>query len=511
MNYHQLITLNAYLNDREMITRNQIAKVLNLSFRQTTRKLKEWSENGIIEYDQGVGRGNGSKIKILIDIEQQFLNEFLTNIKNYTPIEINEILKLPLSETVRQIIVNTIHNEIYDEEKKKKLVYSDYIYHIPTLSKNGMIYDSNMQTIINNCCLRLFERGQNEYQSYLVKHYDITDQQATFYLYKNVYFSNGFLMTSRDVVDCLKSFLESKLGGLYKNIILEITSIDTFSFKITYIGQFEIVQFILSDLTASIYKIIDQKFYSVGPYYAEVKENKYIKLIRNPFFNAYHFEIDEVFLINDINMYINHYNLPNKITIGDYKKYRFLLAHPMTKLSKVTCELFREDINNILEDNVINEYRNKTKIKITFIENVDLKFGQIIKQLNNIGYEIEIEIIPAAEFFKMDISKLVTNYVYMTELLFAKMDIFDLFINSIAGDWFDKEFIEEKILNPFINTNNRKWDEVNAVVEKGFFENGTIIPLYSNTYEWVIANGYTVTEPMRYGNKDYSKFIQLRH
>lgn len=509
MKYHQLILFNDYLNNNAVVTRDGLKDLLKLSSRQITRKLKDWSDEGIIKYEMGVGRGNFSKIEVLFDVEQAFLNYFLSNFNQYTPSEINDILSWPLSPATDRIIRNYIHDEIYEELKPNKLIYTDYIYRIPDITNEASIYDSSLQLIVKNVGLRLFEKNGQSYESKIIKYYEVDRQLCMVYLYKNIYFSNGHILSAIDVVNILNQFLDKKLGGVYRKFIKEISMNSKYSFKIVYNSDFSLVQHIFSDLSATIYKLDHGNPISVGPYQVDAINNNYIVLKKNEYFTSYESELDEVYLINDFNRYFEQYNYKKKISTNDFFKYRFLMKNPNKTIDDSTINNIKVDIKNILSEQQVNKHKDSINISILFVENISVLMQKIIYKLIELNYNVQVEIVSIEEFLSLDIEMIHTDLIYMTELLEKNMSMFDLYTNSIASRWFDSKDIYRNVINKFINTDISEWNNINSKIEQSLVDDGNIIPISKNSYETMIAEDYNSIEEMRYGIKDFSKFIKI--
>lgn len=510
MNYIQLILFKDALSKTTNLSHKNLAQLFNLSSRHITRKLKDLEELGVIRYKVGLGRGNTSEIEFLIDIEEEFLKYFLTNISYFTPEELNEILELPLSSTTISIIRSSIHKELYEKNTKKKTVYIDYLHRIPNFDNEMSIKDVSLQTITNNVGLRLFEKKGAGYSSYLLKYYECNDQKCYMYLQKNVMFSNGSILVANDVVDCLNKYLKRKLSGAYKNFIKSVTVDGKFSFHFTYKGDFKIVQHILSDLGATIYKEFEGYRLSIGPYQVSEVNDNYVTLVKNKYFHQYSFDIDEVYLINNLEKYIENVNSLKKIDDPNHFNYHFLYKNPNITVDSKKAKKLLKDIKDYYLNNDAIQDEEAIQLSITFIDDIPSHIQSLLIYLKSKNYNIEMHILNINDFINISVDDIHTDYIYFSELLLRDTYIFDLFTNSFLSKWCDTSYISETIVKKFFEQSHDNWKSFNDVIKKEREEKGNLILLTQEENKLIIPQNYDITEEFEYGIKNFSKLIKIR-
>lgn len=506
MDFKYLLLLNYAIKNEEKLNRESISKILNLSNRHTIRKIKKWTDQGIINYVEGLGRGNISKIEFLKDIESEFLNYFFTNLNLFTSKEILEYLALPLSKVSLKLMNNALQSEIFSSSNSTPRVYVDYIYRIPHISDNIKLYDSNLQTIYNNISLRLFERQNTTFTSYIVSYFECVENKCTIYIYKDIQFSNGHILTAKDVVSSLNYFLDNKLKGLYRNYIFNLKVRSRYIFEFEYVGNFHMVQYILSELSAGIFKKIEGESLSVGPFFISEMNADYIVLKRNNYFSSYFFDIDLIYLINDMETYMKQKTYPNKVEMSTHCKYKFLMLSSKENFNDRMLEfiqdfyLYKEHKKLLFKDTAIS-------IKITVPATIPQALIDLQTAFEKYNYRIIFNVISMDDYINYDINLDDADFIYMSEVLDKNMTSYDAYNNSIVTEWdIPYNDVKELIEKYFFNTSD-DWKEISIRLEDEIIKNRWILPIDTTYHQWLLAEDYIFNSEMSYGVKNYSKFL----
>ena len=93
MDHYLLILWNSTLSGEVKV--KQIAEIIDLSMKQTRRKLHQWEEEGWLTFQSGKGRGgNASRLHWIKDVEVAYEKLFLAKIETYSIEEISKLLLL---------------------------------------------------------------------------------------------------------------------------------------------------------------------------------------------------------------------------------------------------------------------------------------------------------------------------------------------------------------------------------------------------------------------------------
>ncbi|MCL6574408.1 MAG: SgrR family transcriptional regulator, partial [Bacillus sp. (in: Bacteria)] len=71
---------------------NQLAQIINLSTKQTRRKLNQWQEEDWLTFKAGRGRGKASILQWKKDVELAYEQQFKSKIDNYSIEQMSKLL-----------------------------------------------------------------------------------------------------------------------------------------------------------------------------------------------------------------------------------------------------------------------------------------------------------------------------------------------------------------------------------------------------------------------------------
>lgn len=241
----------------------QLATILKISPKQLNRYLKLFQQHNWLIYKAGNGRGHLSKIQWHEDIEQIIVDKLKSNLSTMTMMDWEELFSFPNLKD--SLAVQFKH--LYQQNIKNNILYNERlivpIYHsIYTLQPN-QVNDVYSAALLSNVTNRLVEADTNgNIIPSLAHHWKVNDIKLRLYLRKNVAFHNGDLLTAHDVAWCLRQLLHLPLWQpIQEIIIVDMWTIDfIFSRSCTYVLH------LLTDIQASIYKIVDHIVFGTGSF-----------------------------------------------------------------------------------------------------------------------------------------------------------------------------------------------------------------------------------------------------
>ncbi|MGN7476442.1 SgrR family transcriptional regulator [Solibacillus silvestris] len=188
--------LKLSLLDSKQLSIKEIAKELNLSPKQTVRKLKQYEQQGVLTYIPGKGRGNKSVIKWHKNVKQ-IIKENSRNpqfrVKMFKQLEFEDLpeaffanlfsaLFLPYSGNRNALIVPVYNKEITVNPLK--------------------IRDTECAWIAMHLYSRLIDRNGNGDLAY---HWEQSGNHHAFYIRTNLVWHNGERMTMAQIVTSLEN------------------------------------------------------------------------------------------------------------------------------------------------------------------------------------------------------------------------------------------------------------------------------------------------------------------
>lgn len=241
----------------------QLATILKISPKQLNRYLKLFQQHNWLIYNAGNGRGHLSKIQWQGDIEQIIVDKLKSHLSTMTMMDWEELFAFP--NLTDSLAVKFKH--LYQQNIKNNILYNEHlivpIYHpIHTLQPN-QVNDVYSAALLSNLTNRLVEADANGIIiPSLAHHWKINGVTLRLYLRKNVAFHNGDLLTARDVAWCLRQLLHLPLW----QPIREITIVDMWTIDFIFSETCTYALHLLTDIQASIYKIVDNVVFGTGSF-----------------------------------------------------------------------------------------------------------------------------------------------------------------------------------------------------------------------------------------------------
>ena len=185
------------------IKQQELAEVLRLSAKQTTRYIQKWSTEGWLTFTPGLGRGNLSTLVWLKNVEAIF-EEQVTKMIVEESVELSsKYLGLDWSAESKQRLMSTFRSKFgYLQTTNDKLVIPK---RYPFLTMHPLeaadVRSANLVANIFNRLVAVDEQGMVLPE--LAHSWDVTSSKLRLYVKKDIRFHDGSILTAEDIVVCL--------------------------------------------------------------------------------------------------------------------------------------------------------------------------------------------------------------------------------------------------------------------------------------------------------------------
>jgi SgrR family transcriptional regulator len=258
-----------------------LAEILNLSAKQTRRKLSQWQEEGWLTFQAGRGRGNDSKLQWKKDVESAYEKQFISKLESYSIEQVSKLLLLNWSTETKQRLMTKFQSKFgFHQEGKDRLIiprfYRFLTYH-PI--KAADVHSANLVANIYNRVAVLEE--DNSITPELAHSWELTKTKLTLYLRKDVAFHDGSILRAEDVV---QSFIRMQKDIIYAELwkpVTKITSPASLVVELEFPNGCPYILPLLSMMTASIYKESNGQVIGTGSFY--MGENSEEKTVLHAF------------------------------------------------------------------------------------------------------------------------------------------------------------------------------------------------------------------------------------
>ncbi|TDL66683.1 ABC transporter substrate-binding protein [Rhodococcus qingshengii] len=245
----------------------ELAEILNLSAKQTRRKLSQWQEEGWLTFQAGRGRGNDSKLQWKKDVESAYEIHFISKLESYSIEQVSKLLLFNWSTETKQRLMTKFQSKFgFHQEGQDRLIiprfYRFLTYH-PL--KAADVHSANLVANIYNRVAALEE--DNTITPELAHSWELTKTKLTLYLRKDVAFHDGSILKAEDVV---QSFIRMKQDVIYAELwkpITKITSPASLVVELEFPNGCTYILPLLSFMTASIYKESNGQVIGTGSFY----------------------------------------------------------------------------------------------------------------------------------------------------------------------------------------------------------------------------------------------------
>jgi SgrR family transcriptional regulator len=270
---HYLLTLWNSRSSGEVKVQ-ELAERLNLSAKQTRRKLCQWQEEGWLTFQPGRGRGNESKLQWQKDVESSFEKHFLSKLESYSIEQVSKLLLFNWSTETKQRLMTKFQSKFgFHQEGQDRLIiprfYRFLTYH-PLEAAD--VHSANLIANLYNRVVALDD--DNTVIPELAHSWEVKDNQLTLYLRKDVSFHDGSILKAEDVV---QSFMQMKQDLTYAELwkpITKITSPAPLVVELKFPSGCTYILPLLSMMPASIYKESNGQVIGTGSFYMGENSNE---------------------------------------------------------------------------------------------------------------------------------------------------------------------------------------------------------------------------------------------
>ncbi|WP_277586633.1 ABC transporter substrate-binding protein [Psychrobacillus antarcticus] len=521
----------------------EIADLLQISSKQTTRYIQKWSTDCWLTFTSGRGRGNISNLHWLKNVEAIF-EDNLMKIIDEQPVEISsKYLLWDWSTDSKLRLLKKFSSKFgYVQSTKDKLIVprkNPFLTIHPLEAAD--VHSANIVATIFN---RLVSIDENGVVSPELSHsWDLQNNRIRIYLKKDIKFHDGSVLTADIVVNCLEKLQNHPFyQNLWKPVkkIVAVTSlvIDiNFSCSCSYFLQ------MLGSINASIYKETENHLYGTGSFYVqENNEQKTVILAFKDYYGeralldavefvqvpkdydvVYRSSVvkkdDQTFAVDSdsgfgvvlMNTYRN--TAIQQKEVRDYIHY--IISKYRHEISQVDCRYSPNHQGCLIGQSKIYkipkvkkpEFTKPLVLKIVnYTENTTLWLKDILQKE---GIPIELKWVS----FKDTIGKTSDNEqvdLFIHGEVFEMNQNFSFFSFLQNGHSSLAEIVNREVnirdhLTEYSNTPFQDWTDLNLTIEKTLIENSILIPLYYSKRQIPFSADLMNINMKHFGYVDFSK------
>lgn len=260
------------------IKQSQLADLLGISTKQTTRLLRKWSNEGWFTFTSGRGRGNTSFIEWHRNVEEDYEQQLSQLIEDQSIETAGKYLLFDWSPEIKQRLMHKFRSNFgyvqnTTNNGDKLIIPRKY----PLITLHPLyaadVHSANMVATVFSRLVSVNERGSVSPE--LAHSWDLTSTRLRLYLRKEVHFHDGSFLTAEDAVDCLERLrLHDSFKDLWKPIAA-ITVISPHALEISFPEGCSYCLQMLGMINASIYKETALDPIGTGSFFVE--ENHELK------------------------------------------------------------------------------------------------------------------------------------------------------------------------------------------------------------------------------------------
>lgn len=523
------------------IKQEELADVLQLSTKQTTRNIQKWSKEGWLTYTSGRGRGKVSNLQWLKDVESIF-EEHAMKIIDEEAVDISSkylLFEWSLESKLR--LMNKFRSNFgYVQNTNDKLVVPRKF---PFLTKHPLeaadVHSANIVATIYNRLVFVDEEGIVYPE--LAHSWDIGETKLRIYLKKDIKFHDGSILTAEDVTDCLERI---RKHDCYKDLwepVQKIVVAAPLVVDIHFPRSCSYCLQMLGTMNASIYKEIKGNLIGTGCFYLEENNDHKTKLVafkefygerplldiiefvqlpvgfeivyRSSTENQPTFQVESDSGFGLVVMNVNRNSAIQRKEVRDYlhfiiAKYRHtigkvdqrILPNPHGCLighSKkyMLSEVERPSFSEPLIIKLVNYTENTTNWLKTIFERegvpVHIKWVSFKDTIANNVKNEEVDLFIHGEVFEMNQN---FSFFYFLRNGFSPLAS----VLKENNKWID--YLEEYVNTPF-----EDWTSLNLKVEKALIDESIFVPLYYAKRQIPFSADLMNINIKHFGYVDFSK------
>ncbi|QFK71762.1 ABC transporter substrate-binding protein [Pradoshia sp. D12] len=521
----------------------EIADLLELSPKQTSRYMQRWHEEGWFRLQPGKGRGHSTKIEWVKNVESIYEKE-MEYIINHESIEKSaKWLTLHWSSECKLRLMRLFQTKLgFNDEGKDKLIIPRKD---PFLSFHPLealdIHSANLVSNIYNRLIYLTE--DNEIWPELAHSWESSNRLLRLYIRKGVKFHDGSYLSADDVVRCLESLRDHPIHRDIWFIVQRIHSPAQYVVEINLKQKCSYILHLLSTINSSIYKVNNGKLIGTGSFYLEKNdetktilrafedyykeralldciefvqmpmgfETIYRSSVKEDDIETYKVESDSGFGIVIMNAYRN--SDINKQEVRDYIQYvisarRNEINQLDPKIIPNQSGILRSPSDPYIVDQVpfievskplVLQTTPYTEKLIFWLKGI-LETAGIPVKLKEITFEESLQngytdhgtdFFIHGEVFEMNHSLSFFHFLLLSSSPLAQ-------VLGDKGERFE-------ILNQYANTPFEKWSELHEQMERRLMKSALILPLYYSKRSVLFSDDIMNISIKNFGYADFSK------
>lgn len=329
----RIIELEHYINHIDDYTLDIIAEKMLISKKQLSRLLKQWDEEGLIEYTPGRGRGNKVKIEMKRDVQPELIDNLKEQITDMSVKDLQKVLQQPWHHESFLRLQSIVEHKINEDERTEGNELIEWVRKMPQYMHPAHVHDylgAQLSHQIFDTLYRVSLTG--EIIRNLVSYDDWKDDDLHIHLKKQVKFSDGTLLTAREVKESLDYCCseECPYAALF-TVIEDIEIVNDFYLILHFNRRPKHFEYTLTQKYSAIYKRAGEHvLVGSGPYLVEGMTEDSLTIRYNLFYRGHLPDIERIKYLNK-NSKQNHFNNYKKdnsevvyISIGE----EFLLFNP---------------------------------------------------------------------------------------------------------------------------------------------------------------------------------------
>lgn len=245
---------------------SELADLLSLSTKQTTRYLHKWHEEGWLHYKGGTGRGRYSEITWLKDVEAVYEKRVHEVMKDGKIEECARHLLLDWSRDCKLRLVSDFQSRLgYEKDGEDRLIIPRKRPFITTHPLKAR--DVHSANLVANVYDRLVSVDEHSSVHPALAHsWELNDARLRLYLRKGVKFHDGSPMSPEDVCDCLRKMSQHPFYERMWAPVSAIKARSPYVIDLEFRYPCHYALHLLGIMAASIYKEAGGSLYGTGSF-----------------------------------------------------------------------------------------------------------------------------------------------------------------------------------------------------------------------------------------------------
>lgn len=269
------------------IKKEEMADVLGLSLKQTSRYIGKWASEGWFDYTSGRGRGKISTLRWLKNVEEVFEREVMNLIDQEAVEKSSKYLVYDWSQDAKLRLLDRFRSKFgfsQDSQENDKLIIPRR-YKLMTMhpQETADVHSANfVATVFNRL---VFVDSVGGIWPELAHSWDLSPTHLRLYMKKGVKFHDGSTLSAEDAAACLNRLRKhSNFKELWAPI-KKITAAAPLVIDLEFPDGCSYCLQLLGMITSSIYKETNGKLLGTGSFYVDDShELKTVLLAFNEFF-----------------------------------------------------------------------------------------------------------------------------------------------------------------------------------------------------------------------------------